>query len=433
MTIEVRAQAQPERNAGRPTEIVCHDCGLAHHRRELAAGEIAYCTRCRATLHEHRPPTVDRALALTLGGIFLFAVANVYPFLGMRMGGTVLETTLMTGSLELYHQGKWELAMLVAFTSIVAPGLQLGGLLYVLLPIRLGFVPRDLAPVFRLVDNMLPWSMMDVFILGILVSTVKLAGIATLLPGPALLAFMLLVFVLAWAQSSIDSDRIWSLIKVPMTVVKADGQTRLTDCHTCHLAIQIPANEDIDAHCPRCEAPLHRRKPHSIQRTWALVIAAAICYIPANLLPVMETTSLGTTQGDTIASGAMYLLHHGDWPLTVVIVIASIIVPLAKIGSLIVLLVTVQKKSTWRPVYRTRLYRMVEIVGKWSMTDIYVVTVLVALVQMGNLATITAGWGALFFGAVVVLTIFAAMSFDPRLIWDNLEHREREHTHAARG
>jgi len=428
----VAANPSNRRRVKRPTEILCHDCGLAHHRRELAPKEAAHCSRCGATLYEHRPPTVDRALALTIAGLFLFAVANIYPFLGMRMGDTLLETTLISGSIELYDQGKWELAMLVIFTSIVAPGLQLAGLLYVLLPIRLGRVPRYLAPVFRMVDNVVPWSMMDVFILGILVSIVKLAGMATIIPGPALLAFMLLIFVLAWAQSSVDSDRVWSLITVPVGPVGDTGLARLTDCHTCHLTVRLPRENAASARCPRCKAPLHRRKPGSIQRCWALVIAACICYIPANVLPVMYTTSLGKVQGDTIASGALYLFHHGDWPLTLVIFIASIIVPLMKIAILILLLITVQLKSAWRPVDRTRLYRLVEIVGKWSMTDIYVVTVLVALVQMGNLATITAGWGALFFGAVVVLTIFAARSFDPRLIWDRLENGEREYTNTAR-
>jgi paraquat-inducible protein A len=175
------------------------------------------------------------------------------------------------------------------------------------------------------------------------------------------------------------------------------------------------------AACPRCGAALHARKPDSLARTWALVIAAGICYLPANMLPIMKVTSLGNAQADTILSGVIYLTVHGMWPLALVVFIASVFVPLAKLIILVYLLISVQRRSQWRPVDRTRLYRLTEAVGRWSMVDIYVVTIMVALVKLGNLATIEAQAGAIFFGAVVVITIFAAMSFDPRLIWDNLE------------
>jgi paraquat-inducible protein A len=197
----------------------------------------------------------------------------------------------------------------------------------------------------------------------------------------------------------------------------------LIGCHSCKLVSRVPAahGHHAAAVCPRCGAALHARKPDSLARTWALVVAAAICYLPANLLPIMKVTSLGNAQADTILSGVIYLLVHGMWPLALVVFIASVFVPLAKLIILVYLLVSVQRRSQWRPVDRTRLYRLTEAVGRWSMVDIYVVTIMVALVKLGNLATIEAQAGAIFFGAVVVITIFAAMSFDPRLIWDNLE------------
>jgi paraquat-inducible protein A len=189
------------------------------------------------------------------------------------------------------------------------------------------------------------------------------------------------------------------------------------------MLARLPDGSDHGALCPRCEAPLHRRKPGSIQRTWALVIAAAICYIPANVLPVMAVTSLGKTDADTIMSGVIYFLVHGDWPLALIIFTASVFVPLMKLGLLAFLLISIHRRSSWRPVERTRMYRLTEAIGRWSMVDIYVVTILVALVRLGNLATIEAGAGAVFFGCVVVITIFAAESFDPRLIWDNCDAR----------
>jgi len=194
-------------------------------------------------------------------------------------------------------------------------------------------------------------------------------------------------------------------------------------CHACGLLNRLPATGDHGAICPRCGAPLHRRKPMSLQRTWALVIAAAICYVPANLLPVMTVTSLGKTEGDTIMSGVIYFVRSGDWPLALIIFTASVFVPLMKLGLLTFLLISVHRRSSWRPVERTRMYRLTEAIGRWSMVDIYVVTILVALVRLGNLATIEAGAGAVFFGSVVVITIFAAESFDPRLIWDHCDAR----------
>lgn len=197
--------------------------------------------------------------------------------------------------------------------------------------------------------------------------------------------------------------------------------TGCASCHDCGLLARLPEAPAHHAQCPRCGATLHPRKPRSLERTWALVIAASICYVPANLMPVMAVTSLGKTDADTIMSGVIYFLLHGDWPLAVIIFTASVFVPLMKLAILILLLISVHRRSKWRPVDRTRMYRLTEMIGRWSMVDIYCVTILVALVRLGNLATIEAGAGAVFFGAVVVLTILAAESFDPRLIWDTCD------------
>ncbi len=202
------------------------------------------------------------------------------------------------------------------------------------------------------------------------------------------------------------------------TVTSATGPH--AQCHTCYLVVGVPGGSLKGLVCPRCRTTLHRRKPNSLARTWALLFAAAICYVPANLYPVMEVTSLGRAQADTILSGVVYLALHGTWPLAVILFVASVVVPVLKIVSLGWLAFSVQQGSRWRPRDRTRLYRVVESVGRWSMVDVYVVAILVALVHLGSLASVQARVGALYFGAVVVLTMFAAASFDPRLIWDTL-------------
>ena len=193
----------------------------------------------------------------------------------------------------------------------------------------------------------------------------------------------------------------------------------LVRCHDCSLLAAAHLQT-----CPRCGAHLHLRKPDSLGRTTALVLAALILYLPANLLPITVTTAIGTRQADTILSGVIYFMQTGSWEIASVIFIASVFVPLAKLVILVLLLVSVRFRWRWRPRDRTVLYRLTELVGRWSMVDIYVVTILVALVRLGAVATIEAGPAAVYFAAVVVLTMFAAESFDPRLIWDALEEEQ---------
>jgi paraquat-inducible protein A len=194
----------------------------------------------------------------------------------------------------------------------------------------------------------------------------------------------------------------------------------LVACHTCGLVSCWPS-PPRPVRCPRCGVALHRRIPRSVSRTWAFLAAAVMLYVPANLFPVMRVTSLGQVRSDTILSGAEFLLAHGMWPLALIVFVASILVPIAKILRLGYLLLSVQLRSAARPIDRTRLYRFTEFVGRWSMVDVFVVSVLVALVHLGKVAEVEAGLGALFFAAVVVLTMLAARTFDPRLIWDNVD------------
>ena len=178
------------------------------------------------------------------------------------------------------------------------------------------------------------------------------------------------------------------------------------------------------AHCPRCGTGLHFRKPRSVERCWALLISGYILYIPANLMTMMETGSLISYRKDTIVSGIVHLWKTGNMMIATIVFIASVVIPLLKLISLTLLLVSVQRRSRWRPKQRTRLYRMIELVGRWSMLDVYVVTLLAALVQLGSMALVKAGPAAVAFGAVVILTMFASMTFDPRLIWDPLQNED---------
>lgn len=189
-------------------------------------------------------------------------------------------------------------------------------------------------------------------------------------------------------------------------------------CHACGRLNPAAAGR---TGCERCGAALHLRRPDSLQRTAALLLAATILYVPANVLPVMHTGSIFGSQSDTILSGVIFLAQSGSWPLALIIFIASVVVPLCKLVALAFLVISAQRRSTWQPQRRAQIYRVVDLVGRWSMVDIFVAAILVALVQFKSLASIHAGAGAAFFGAVVTLTMMAAHSFDPRLIWDPLE------------
>ena len=178
--------------------------------------------------------------------------------------------------------------------------------------------------------------------------------------------------------------------------------------------------------CPRCHARLHARKPDSIARTWAFLIAACILYVPANTLPILETRSLFDSQSNTIMSGVILFWNDGSWFVAALIFFASFVTPLTKLIALALLLVSIQRRMAWQPYQRTRLYRLVDFIGRWSMLDIYVAALSVALVQAESLTSVRAGLGATAFGAVVVLTMLAVQVFDPRLIWDT-ENMPEEH------
>lgn len=194
-------------------------------------------------------------------------------------------------------------------------------------------------------------------------------------------------------------------------------------CHACGTVWRDACD---DERCDRCGATLHRRRPNSIQLTWALLIAAGILYIPANLMPVMITTTLLDEQRDTIMSGIVYFWVSGAWGLAVVVFVASFLVPLFKLTAMVLMVLSAQNRSTWRLLQRARLYRIVEFIGRWSMLDVFVVSLLAGLVRIQGFATITAGPGVAAFGSVVVLTMLASLSFDPRLAWDHLHEEQKD-------
>jgi paraquat-inducible protein A len=400
--------------------IACHDCGLLHTLPEPGRAAAAVCTRCGGVLRRYRPGGISRAFALNLAALLLFGVANALPLMTLRLAGREQGATLFESVLGLYRYGVWELAGLVLLVAIAFPLLRIVGSLWVLAHLRIGRVNGTLAPVFRIVEMLRPWAMTEVYLLGLIVAWVKLRDLATLELGLALLAFVTLIMVMIWANAALDVIEVWDRI-APQARRKEVGSSSLMACHACRQLVRDHGRHG-SSRCPRCGAPVHERKPNSLARASALVLAAAILYIPANLYPVMKVVSLGRGEPDTILSGVKALIQLGMYPVALLVFFASITVPVLKLVGLIYEIVSAWRRSERRRRDRTVLYRMIESVGRWSMVDIFMISILVALVNLEEIATFEPGVGAIAFATVVVLTMVASAAFDPRLIWDTGEH-----------
>jgi paraquat-inducible protein A len=406
--------------------ISCHDCGVLHRRRPVRPREKARCVRCRSVLYRGIHSDASRMAAIVLAALIAYVIAQCYPIVELEVNGNVSRATLL-GSILVLWQGHMPLVAAAVFLfTILLPAIELLALLHVTLALALGHKPKSFNLLLYAVYLARRWGMTEVLMIGILITIVKMTSLATVVLEPGLFAFAALTLMLAIVVS-FDPKILWNLgdALTPQPDVPPPVAQAALSCHVCGLV--SAGSGAAHQHCPRCHAHLHHRHPYSLGRTWALLIAAAILYIPANLLPVMYTHSLFGKEDDTIISGILFFWDSGSPALAVIIFVASILVPLLKLAALSLLAWTAQRRSRWRPLQRTVLYRMVEFVGRWSMLDIFVITLTVALVRFQSLATITAGPGALAFCAVVVLTMLASMQFDPRLIWDPVPPNGEKH------
>jgi len=363
---------------------------------------------------------------MTLTALLCFAIACTMPLMRVSTSGIVLGADLFSGPERLQHQGIWELALVVVFTTVAAPFLKLLGTAYVLMGLRMPRPPRHLPRIFGLVERLRPWSMVEVYLLGVFVAYVKLVGMVHIDVGYAVFALVGLMIAMVAADATLDRQAVWEEIerrgiarhasapRAEGALSTADG--RLLACETCE---KVAVAEGEGPHeCRRCGSLLHGRKPQGIARAWALIIAAAVLYIPANVYPVMTVVQMGSGLPTTILGGVEELVAAKMYPLALLVFFASIMVPMLKLCGLVLLLVMTQFGSARRLVDRVRLYRIISVIGRWSMIDIFMESILVALVQFGAIVTIEPGVGAIAFAGVVILTIFAAEAFDPRLMWD---------------
>ncbi|WP_116791719.1 paraquat-inducible protein A [Achromobacter dolens] len=403
--------------------IECEHCASIYRRHPLEPGETANCARCGTILWRYSGLTLSNWLALAIAALIVFGVANAYPVASMSVQGMVQQASLLDAIDITWRQGHYVVAVMTGLAGFVLPLFQLIVLLWVLGPLSRGVEPAEFRGAMRLLGLLRPWCMVPVFLLGVLVAVVKLAGMAAVATGVGLFAFGVLTIFLTML-GRLTPHVLWRYAEsggvVPVHVPEAGPDAVLTGCHVCGQVQAVPRADDPEAehHCVRCHAVVHYRKPDHLARTWALLLAAMVFYIPANVLPVMKVSSVLGDSAHTILGGVVELWNMGSWDIALIVFIASVAVPLTKLLALILLLLTEQWRSTTNLRPRTRLYQMVEFIGQWSMLDVFVVILLAALADFQGLMEISAGAGAAAFGVVVILTMLAAMSFDLRRSWD---------------
>lgn len=395
----------------------CPDCGLFQRLPTLRPGFVAECPRCGAVLRRRRRHSFALTFALMLAGLALFAVVMFAPLMSMRFAGRQQGTTLPDLPFAFEQFGMWELTVVVLAFTVLAPLLKLSLTAGVLVGLRAGTQQSLLAAMARVRVWISPWAMTEVFLLGLFVAYTRLSMVATVHVGVALYAMAGLMLVTVAADAWLDEHAMWEAIGRRRRIRGTPGTGQLIACDTC---AQVARAHPGDA-CPRCDSRFRLRKPESIARTWALVLAAATLYIPSNILPVMTLIRLARGHPSTIIGGVEELIAYRMWPLALLVFVASVAVPVVKLILLSYMLVTTHLRSAVRLRQRTRLYRLVDVIGRWSMIDVFMIAILTALVRMGLLASVIPGDGAICFAGVVILTMLAAASFDPRLMWDAAE------------
>jgi len=380
------------KNSNNITTSECHECGLAVNILPLHANQKAVCPRCGYTLIAIHKNAIDRILAFSLTALIFLIGAIPFEFLSFKANG--LENKFdVAASFNILIEHNYEvLALLELITIFLIPTLILLALIYLLIPLRKGIYPQKGHQTLKLIFTLMPWSMAEIFLIGVLVSLIKVISMADVHLGPSFYSFTFFSLAMTAAVLHIDKKHLIQLLdklKPPMLdVTNKNKPSTFSDKH------------------------------FSIQQTWALIITSVVLYIPANILPIMNTRLLGQDEPSTILGGVILLWNMGSYPIALVIFVASILVPVSKILVLAWLNYSVQTQQTNLTIERIKLYRLAEFVGRWSMVDVFVVIILASLIQLGNTMSIHPGAATIAFSGVVVVTMLAAMSFDSHLIWN---------------
>jgi paraquat-inducible protein A len=404
----------------------CRCCGLAQDVPPLLPNTAAVCARCGVLIRRARANPLGSGLALSVSALILLVIVSLTTLMRVETAGISAQANLFSGPQELTVRGMPELAAAVLFTTVLAPFGKLLGTIYVLTGLRRKNPPRHLRQLFVWVEWLAPWSMIEVFVFGVFVAYVKLGDLVHITLENGLYALLALTVTMIWADAALDRSAVWDELDrrdarpPPPGAMPAPGarSAEVVACEACGL---VHARSMEGQPCVRCYTMLHERKPGSLSRCWALVSAAAVMYVPANLFPVLTVVQNGAGAPSTIMGGVEELIQSRMYPLAGLVFFASVLVPMIKVVGLVGMLILTQTRRDVSLRQRTRLYLFVVWIGRWSMIDIFMEALLGALVRFGAVVTIVPGMGAIAFCSVVILTMLAAESFDPRLMWDAAE------------
>ncbi|EKO3430570.1 paraquat-inducible protein A [Vibrio fluvialis] len=388
---------------------LCQGCELPVDVISVERGKSAYCPRCGTQLYRGGSPSLSGNLAVAITCLLLFIPSQFFDFISIRLVGVMIPASLPAGIISLSNEGYFALALLVFFCSTLAPFLVCGSVVVAHISLHHRWF-TGLRYSLTLIQKLKSWAMMDVFLISVAVSCFKLKDYSDVFIGPALYSLVLLQLFTVLLISRISVRRYWEAWKPER---EYDAHNKQVHCHNCHLS------QEEGARCTRCHHKLYHRKPQSIERTWAYVIAASVAIFPANIIPISILITNGQRLEDTIFSGVASLVNSGMIGIAIIIFVASIVVPVAKILGLIYLLLAIRFKRQVYHRQRMFIFYVIKWIGKWSVMDLFVISIMLTLVDRGQILDFTPGYGAVAFGMVVVLTMLAAESLDPRLIWDN--------------
>jgi paraquat-inducible protein A len=391
--------------------IICRDCDAAQVVPFVRSGRLQ-CWRCQGILEQATGRSVDAALACAVATFILLIPANLFPLLQVNYAGFTGETRPISG-VELLWQEGWVLVMMVvALQVIILPFLRFGLLAASLTALHLGFRDGWIGPCFRWAERIDLWAMPDVFLIGCAIGYSRIDAYAPVTIAAGGWCIIGCAFMAMITRASLDRRRIWRQIAAPETPWFSEPHIV---CPVCDLTISALAEGE---RCPRCGERVWKRKPNAITYAAALTLAGFVLYPVANVFPMSEFSSRLVHTTHTIFTGVMDLVNAGLWPLAALVFTASIAIPFLKLAGMTWFMVSIKRRSNKRLVFKTKLYRIIDEVGRWSNMDVYTIAVFAPMVQLGQLAAFKAGPGIPAFLAVIVFTMFASEAFDPRLMWD---------------
>ena len=433
-----KKKTDPEPTDHKPEVAACPGCDLLVLVPEIPSGRYLSCSRCGSVIAKTFPDSLNKVLIFSLTGLILYLPAILLPLLtlssiGFKEKGNVIQT-----SIHLFQSNYYFVSLMVLGTAVIFPFLKLFLPFYISLCLKLNKCPRFLKPCLKTLKHIDEWGMVEVYLLGILITLIKMGDVASITYNSGFFCFSGLVIITMATMVSLDynlfwhrlsgfttddltasSDSVATELKKDPEIVQTAMDAGLARCHDCSLLVRHPPGDDHgETICPRCGSSVHARTPGSISKTWALVVTSLILFIPANTLPIMQVNFLGVPDRSTIMDGIIYFFEDGAYGIGLIIFAASILVPLFKMVGLTINLITVRSGKKHFLKQKTKMFRFIEFIGRWSMLDIFVIALLTVLVDFGFFTSIHTAPAATYFCIVVVCTMIAATIFDPRIMWD---------------